>query len=124
MLPWMFTGLLDMKVHLMGRTELTAIQHPGIHSKDPYIQENFWSVLHCISKLLKSSLYQHRNVSLPTDSCSNGEFGRSTSQKCNMDNRQASHAATAAFKSSRGKKKKTNKLNFFLSVLIFFLKEP
>lgn len=70
-----------MKVYGVDRTELATIQQPGIHSQDLHTQETFGRVLHCISKLLKSSLYQQRNVSLPTDSCSNGAFGKSTCQK-------------------------------------------
>lgn len=68
---------------LNGQDRVAATEHPGSHGKHLYTQGSFWSVLHCNSKLLKSSLYQHRNVSLPTDSCSNGPFGKSTCQKGN-----------------------------------------
>lgn len=33
MLPWMFTGLLDMKVYLMDKTELTTTHTLGFTAK-------------------------------------------------------------------------------------------
>lgn len=127
MLPQTFTGLLpNMKVYLVDRSELTTIQHLGIHSKDLNTQESFWSVLHCISKLLKSSLYQHRNISLPTDSCS---VWQSTCQKgnwllFNKNNATWTTGRQVMLQQQLLKvaEKKKKKAKLFLRVVIFFLR--
>lgn len=94
-------GLLtNMKANTVDKTVARCTtpwdSQSTVHSKDLCIQESFWSILHCNSDLLKSSLYQHRNTSLPTDNCSNGKVlakkGLAFVQRkqCNMDNRQPS----------------------------------